>query len=370
MLEPSVGGGAFLNQTLIPVTIERFKRLGIIRQALENLNKHELTFEASPTMENAIKLGIFLARGAQGPSDLMEKETIPDISWRTIPRAIWGVDGENVDEESFVRVQIALANKAAKQINQEDPFVWHWSKGFNVIRRLENAVHMNANIAAHLLETAEGPWSPSRRAVSATLHVLWALHGCGASRLVRRTVAHTTLGLTLQGYRLEGGLSLKEAAPTLLQRFTKSPFQERTGVDPHRLRVCALCYHLAHDVKEVAKELELTTALIDLFYEMELRRSPKGEKFALRKIDLLNSLFEDKQRFGEQALRLFMHVCGVLPSGTQVRLSDGDQAEVMGPGPDRSPWLPEVKLDERIFVPKAPVQLWKDPDPTASGGQG
>ena len=346
-----IGGGAFLDQTLIPLTIERFQRLWALAAALDNLDKHELVFEELPAPESLIRLGQILARGSQGRSDEMETTTLENIRWRSIPRATWGVEGEEVDEEKFARIQVALAIEDAEQIDDEDPHIWNWTRGFNVIRRLEHAIQVSGTSTAHALETAAGPWSPSRRAVSATMHILWAMHDCGIKKILCRTAAHTTFALAKQGYQSKMGLDLSASAGPLFERMVNSPFRKRTGIDPHRLRVCAIVYQFKENLAEIEKEVQLTMKLIELVYELERQRCPVGTDYALSKLDLLAKVIENKSRFGEKALRLFMHVTGVLPPGTRIELADGKKGTVVGPGPSNNPWHPQVQVGDRVFVP-------------------
>ena len=147
------------------------------------------------------------------------------------------------------------------------------------------------------------------------------------------------------------GLDLSASAGPLFERMVNSPLRKRTGIDPHRLRVCAIVYQFKENLAEIEKEVQLTMKLIELVYELERQRCPVGTDYALSKLDLLAKVIEDKSRFGEKALRLFMHVTGVLPPGTRIELADGKKGTVVGPGPSNNPWHPQVQVGDRVFVP-------------------
>lgn len=313
-----VGGGAFRDRALIPLTVQRFLRLRGVSAALENLGVHEISFKEGIGTDELLRFGAGLAAARNARGKHLDAAQLTNVEWRAIANAAWGADGVEVDPETFVLAQIALAILDAEQVADSDPSVWPWSRAFNVIRRLEQALAEDPQSAARALEGAPGRWTPARRAVSAALTVMSVLAGLDVDSPVRRSTGHAMLALALQGYDVQRDAGLLEAADQLFRRLVNTTFSSRSGVEPHRLRVCAVIHQLANAEEGERDSWMLAMQIIHVGYEMERQRCPADVEFALSKTDCLAALVRAGAGVHPDALRLVLGVLGTAPAQAAV----------------------------------------------------
>jgi hypothetical protein len=347
-----VAEAAFRNKQLIPLTIERFRKVEAVGGALHNLGQHELSFDKVPAADDMLSLLRALARGALGPAHDLDVLNLKHVSWREIPNLSWGEDPEEVDEEVYCATQVVLALMDAERILAEMDEVWPWGRGLSAVRRLERAIGRSTAATAHAMETAPGPWSPARRAVAVVALLGQVLRKLDVDSKLRRVAMHAGLGLALHGYSAQGASALPLAGEAFRERLLAMKIKTRRGVEPHRLRLFAL----VHQLVEGRGKPPAMLGLVALAYELEAQRISGGQPLAF--VDLLA---RTRKRVSgspmEPMLRLVLATTGVVPPGTKVELADGRAGVVLGPGPAGDPWRPLVLVEGSVQEAPQAVRL-------------
>ena len=350
-----VGEAVFRDYEMVPLTLARFGHVRKLTKALHMLGYHEISFEEGVAPTEAVDLGSALARGAMGSTDALDYLDLEHVNWRVIPHIQWGDEAEEVDPETFCAAQVTLALIDTESISRDPDEPWPWSVGLNVVRRMESAVSKGSHRACRAAETAPGEWSPDRRAISAALHAQRLMTEIGVSPDVTRATVHATLALCVQGFEARSGLTFAEAANRVLDRIVQVPDRGRGGVEPHRLRVCALIHRLAQAGEDRARWFG-PLHLIHMAYELERNRWPAELEGPLSLVDLLaDAVLSRGERFSPRLLQILVGVTGVLPPGTTVRFDDGRTGTVIGPSEGGDPWRPVVMVDGLLTVPTADV---------------
>ena len=350
-----VGEAVYRDYDMIPLDLERFERVGKLTTALYTLGYHEITFEDGITESEVVDLGSALARGAMGATDALDFFDLRHIKWRDIPNISWGDETEEVDPETYCAAQLTLALMDTESISRDPEEPWPWTLGLNVVRRLENAVGKSPHRASWAAETAPGEWTADRRALNAALHVQRLLSHVGTSTQVARATVPATLALSTQGFQGRSACSMSEAASSVFDRIVQVPDRGRVGVEPHRLRVCAL-FHRLDQAGDDRSGWFGPHHLIHMAYELERGRWPDELERPLSLVDLLaDAVLTRGERFSPKLLQLLISATGVLPPGTKVQLDDGRTGTVIGPEGGEDPWRPLVMVDGALMVPTTAV---------------
>ena len=345
----------FRDQRIISLDLSHYQRSLQLGQAMRNLGVGELTVETRAQPADLLRLGEALASAAAAPNPrLLDGLYIEGLLWRDLDASRWGVEGEELDPETMATTQITLAIIDAELVLASAVSDWPYPGALSAVRRLERADAAHRVAAQRTLEMAPGQWSIARRAVSATFHACSILRTIGVSPSRSRATAHATLGLALMGFRDRSGLPLHAAAARLLPLLLASPVLAKSGVDPHRLRVCSVVNEVARSDPDKPKIAVLE--LVRLLYGLELLRRPKELNVDLALQDLLGQALQTaKTQLETGWVRALIQVCGELPPGACVALGDGNIGAVIGPSAD--PSRPEVMVDGMLVVPNEPVRL-------------
>jgi hypothetical protein len=347
-----VGKAVFRDTILLPMNLEAYDCAQIVGNAMKNLEVQEVTFERIPSVDDALRFGTAIARGMNGPSDVLGLLRIDGMRWREILN-VAGSDGELIDPSMFALTQITLALAEAERLPAATGESWPWVKGVSVIRRLERALAADSQAAIRVIDLAPGDWNVARRAVAAALDVLLVLRMLEVSNSTARAAAHAVLILGINGLRARGGVPLVLAAETALPAILRSPATSRGGVEPHRLRTSAILHGLVRPDK---KDGPRVIPLVDLCYELAKARTPEAVPFDLTRVDLLAmATAQAGRRFDAGWVSALITVCGVMPPGCFVLLPDGRIGTVMDAGDSGDPFRPRVMVDGVIFVPDAPL---------------
>lgn len=348
-----VAEAAFRDKQLIPLTIERFRKVEVLGGALHNLGSQELSFDKVPGADDLVSLLRALGRGTLGPAPDLDALRLAHVSWREIPNLSWGEDPEEVDEEVYCATQVVLALMDAEGIVEAAEPVWPWGRGLSAVRRLERSIGRSAAATAHAVESAPGAWTPARRAVAVVALLGQVLRKLDVDSKLRRVAMHAGLGLALHGYGAVGGSPLPAAAESFRGGLIAMKIKTRRGVEPHRLRLFALVHQLVEGRGRPPAMLQL----IALAYELESGRvGASGDALAF--VDLLARA--RKRVTGsplEPMLRMVLATTGVVPPGTKVVLGDGRAAVVLGPGPAGDPWRPLVLVAGSVLEAPDAVSL-------------
>lgn len=349
-----VGDAVFCDYEMVPLTPKRFDQVRRLTTALDAMGHKEIAIDAGVEAWELLELGSVLSQGALGRASGVDALLMEHVRWRDLPQIRWGEESERADLEVFASAQIQLALLEAEALSGAPDKPWSWAHGQKIVRRLENAVRRSPHQACFVAETVELPWTPRRRAVCAALHAQQVLDSLGVSRPVTRATVHATLALGIQGFDLDSGLSFDEAAAGLLARLVRVTSQGRRGLDPHRLRVCALIHSLVKADGARAGWFG-PHHLLHLAYELERGRWPDALDDPLTLVDLLaEAVLTRGDRFSPHLLQILISVTGALPPGTRVQLEDGRLGYVVGLADE--PWRPRVKVGDAIEIPTGPVQ--------------
>ncbi len=354
-----VSQAVFRDRSVVPLQLESWVRSQELGRALENLGVHELSFDDAPAAQTLVDLCVALARGAQGPSDVLESLRLPGVRWRELPQARLGVDAEVVEPEVFAAAQVTLAIAEAEELAAR-PDEWSWPGGVSVVRRLERAAVAHAGATARTIETAPGTWTPARRAISAAFQASLVLTRIGVTEFLRRSGAHATLAVAVHGYEARYGKEPDAAAQRALPPLLARPVTARSGVDPHRLRVSALVRALTRRGKEGREPPPLLAGLVRQAYELERRRCPADVTFDLTRVDLLAHAARmlGQGHRDEPWVRALIGVAGAVPPGAYVQLADGRLGVALDVDPGGDPWQPRVLIAGQVVIPTAPVRLY------------
>ncbi len=351
-----VGTAVFRDLSLVPVSLQSYKQVEELSQTLRNLGIDELTFSAVPNVADLVRFGEALARAASTKSDALDQVVIPNLSWRAIEGARWGLDTDELDPDIYTSTQVGLAIADAGRLVAGRDGPWDWAAGLAVVRRLDRAFRVSPSATKRALEVRAEKWSLARRAVSASHRVLAVLDTVGTTRVVRRAVTHGALALAVQGLHTRGGDPIVPAAEELLPRLVTSQGFTRAGVEPHRLRTIALVNRFTPEYAKLRKTPCILHLLL-IAYELERRRCPEGTDFDLTSGDLLAlAVHEAGTRYDAGFVRLIVDTAGRIPVGAHVRLTDGRTGVVLLTNP-AAPRLPKVLIDAQVLTPTSPVSL-------------
>jgi len=351
-----VGAAVFRDLSLIPLSLQTYQQVQELARTFRNLDIDEVTFDAAPSLPDLIRFGGALAQGSAAPSEALDVIEIPDMSWRAIDGARWGLESEHLDPDIYTATQMGLAVVDTGRLATEPEEPWPWGPGLGVVRRLERAFRVSPTAMQRALEIQPEGWSVSRRAVSATSRVFTALDNLSANRAIRRAVAHTALALAVQGFRQRGGEPIVSAAQALLPRLVGGRGFTRTGIEPHRLRMAALVHRLFPKFAAQRKTPSILH-LVLVAYELERRRCPEGTDFDLTSGDLMaHAVQESETRYDPGFVRVLLDTAGCIPIGAHVRLADGRTGVVLLTNPTE-PRLPKVLVDTQVVTPTKPVTL-------------
>lgn len=347
----------FRDRTLLPLDVDGFHRVQVLSHALHNLGVHEVTFDAKVPPESLISFGQAVARGALGPSEVLEDLRLPGIGWREIPGAGWGLDAKVLDSEVFCVTQIALAVAEAEKLVAGGNGPWDWAAGIAVQRRLERALDVDADAATRAIEMVPGRWSIARRAVAANFRALSVLQRLDVQSGAMRSASHATLALGCAGFAPGAGRPIQEAALIALKRLRMNPPTAPGGSARHRIRVSAIINAFARTARDADRAVGIMPLFV-LTYEMERRRQPAKVDFQLSFADLMAiAAAEAGTTFDPAWVRALAAVAGELPAGAHVQLHDGRRGMVMERNPNGHPLMPIVLVDGQIFTPSQPVVL-------------
>jgi len=350
-----VAEAAFRDHILIPVTIDLYKRVVELTLAMENLSVHEVNFDSSLNIESIVSFGKGLAKGSLGPSDFLEDRKIPGIFCQALEGVVMGHESESVDADVAALTQVALARQ--KIASLQETIAWPWRDGLSIIRRLERAI--DSHFDAALLGLTESLRNEDsihvhQRALLASFHLMRVLKNMGAPKSDTRAAGHCALILCFYGLQACGGLAIEKAAEKALPLILQWEVQGRGGVEPHKLRVCAMINALRK-----SRSIHSLSPLIELVYVLECERCPKGVAFALHEVDLFAlaaARYTQNQDASPLAswARILIAVMGVLPTGAQVWVEGRGMALVIAKG--EAPLRPKVKMGAEVFIPKSPVR--------------
>jgi hypothetical protein len=352
-----VGQGVFRDRVLVPMDAENFTRGKHLAAVLSNLGVHEMAVDSAPTAETLATLGVVLARGAQGPSDDLERAHLPGIRFREIPAARWGTDSTRVDPEMFTIAQVALAIHDAEVIFAKREGPWPWSAGVGLLRRLERAMEASAPATMRALDTAPGEWTIARRALVACHHVMTALTELKVVASTRRAIGHAAVVIAMHGLEDRDGADFQVAAHTAMRKMLDAALPARTGVEPHRLRTLALVHGICTRADDPANWTG-AMALIELAYALERHHCPRGVDFVLARVDLLAHAASGMESdFDARWVRSLVTQCGQIPPGATVLLADGRVGMALEPGDEGDPMRPKVLVDGETIEPAQAVRL-------------
>jgi hypothetical protein len=352
-----VGEGVFRDRVLVPMDAENFTRARQVALTLSNLGVHELAVDSAPSTETLMHLGAVLARGAQGPSDDLERTQLPGLRFREIPAARWGTDATQVDPEMFTIAQVALAIQDAETVFAKRDGPWPWSAGIGLLRRVERAMDASIPSTMRALDTAPGTWSIARRALAACHHVFTALSDLKVAPSTRRAVAHAALAIAMHGLQDRGGSVFHVAARQALRKMLDAPLTSRTGVESHRLRTLALVHGVSTHAEEPGNWIN-PMALMELAYSLERHRCPRDVTFVLTRVDLLAHAAAGMEKdFDARWVRSLVTQCGQIPPGATVRLPDGRLGMALEAGPSGDPMRPYVLVNGETIEPTSAVRL-------------
>jgi hypothetical protein len=254
-----------------------------------------------------------------------------------------------------VDAHVALAFEIGEELRGMVTEQWSWSTGVALLRFLEGAFKHDVHATLRAVELAPGSSSASRRAVAASVLVAHVLGWLGAPVAARRAAAHATLALGMHGYGPRGGRPIAEAAEAAIATLTVEPPAARSGIDPHRLRVCAMVHALSKPERP-ANEPKLL-GLVRMAYSLERRRAPENATFHLTIADLL-ALALQLRAHGthyDDWVGALVGAYGIVPMGAFV-LCDGRLGVAIEPSPD--PWRPRVLVQGEKVAPIEPVAIF------------
>lgn len=344
----------FCNRQLLPLDVESFAKATQLSRALDHLGVHELNFDQAVPPSVLVELGIVLARGSAGPSDLLQKARLPGVSWRELVGASWGTDSRRIDPDLFAVTHMALAVQSAELLCQTDA-PWDWIRGVALVRRLERAMSVDVHAAQRALEFVPQPWSHGRRVVAMASRVIAVLQRLGVRAPVLRSVGHAAVFLGCCGLG-EVPAPLQSSAQTAIQRALPSVGKSLLGAARHQI-------HVLEVLNAVARRPATQTTwqgpigVLDLILQLETRR----QAAALANLTLADVLAQAVPDVGTQLepqwFLALLATVGTLPPGARVRLTDGRVGLVLGPGRGDDPWRPQVLVGQTVVQPNYPVRL-------------
>lgn len=348
-----VGGAVYRDKILLPLEFEAFRRAQILLQTVENHGVHEIAFTDVPKIDDILHFGSALGRGLQGRTDALRRMRFERIRVRTLPHL-----GRRAKQDQggsvLVDANVALALEIGEELRGMVSEQWSWSTGIALLRFMEIAFKLDLPSALRAVELMPGSWSASRRAVAASVHVAHVLGWLGAPVDMRRAAAHAALAIGMHGFGPRGGQPIAEAAEAAMASLTAEPPAARSGIDPHRLRVCSMVHALSR--AEIADDEPKVLGLVRVAYSLERRRCPEEVTFHLTILDLLALALrmQDRRHYADW-MGAFVGAYGIVPMGSFV-LCDGRLGVATEPSPD--PWRPRVLVQGEKLAPIEPVAIF------------
>lgn len=313
-----VGGGVFVDQSLVPLELEAWQRAMSVAGPLQTLGANELTFRLGLTSEDVVCLAFAWTEGALGNRDALDElGQLIGIGHRAIGSISRGADVEAVDNDIAVVAEAALAVADAERLvnGGEAP----WTLQTAIVRRLERSAFSRPQPAVAAFEHARP--TIARRAVSAALVAGALLRHVGASATVARTSAHAALLVGCVGLQTRSGTALDACREAAITLGMGEPLP-RSGLEPHRLRVCSLLMADASD--------HPAAAVVALAYELERLRCPPELEFDLTNADIWAALaLQAGITFPLPWVRVLVACFGAMPPGAWVMLADGRRGLVV-----------------------------------------
>lgn len=348
-----VGGAVYRDKILLPLEFEAFRRAQILVQTVENHGVHEIAFTDVPSLDDLLHFGSALGRGLQGRTDALRRMRFERIRVRALPHL-----GRRAKQDQggsvLVDANVALAFEIGEELRGMLTEPWSWSTGIALLRFMETAFKLDPHAASRAVELMPGSWSASRRAVAASVHVAHVLGWLGAPLAARRAAAHTALAVGMHGLGPRGGQPIAEAAEAAIASLTAEPPAARSGIDPHRLRVCSMVHALSKP--EPAADEPNILGLVRMAYSLERRRCPEDVSFHLTIADLLALALKMQGRSHyDDWLGALVGAYGIVPMGSFV-LCDGRLGVATEPSPD--PWRPRVLVQGEKLAPIEPVSIF------------
>ncbi|MCB9780314.1 MAG: hypothetical protein H6742_17245 [Alphaproteobacteria bacterium] len=234
-------GVAFRDKELVPLDPARYARVRELSRAAAAMGIGEIGVDRAVDEAGAQALaegfGAALRGRVAGPPQ------VAGLWWAEALPVQWGVDAEQVDAETFARSQVALAVRDARRLRaapSEGRRAWDFVAGLSCVRRLQEAVELDAIATVRALERAPTGWDAARRAASAACWGLLLADTVALRAPVSRAIAHTALVLACTGFDEQGGRGPQKAAGLCMPQVLASPAPTRSGISPHRLRVLGL----------------------------------------------------------------------------------------------------------------------------------
>ncbi len=340
-----VAGGAFVDFVLIALELETWERLNIVVAPLHLFEVDELTLRIGLSADEVLAFGAAWAEGARGNRHALDDlGQLAGIGFRALAGTSRGVTEEVVDRDVALVAEAALAVADTERLlaSPRDS----WTLQTTAIRRLERAFgHPHPALVAF----EQSRPTVARRAVNAALVAGALLQHVGASSASTRAASHAALVVGCCGLRERGGLTVAAARPAAVDLALAAPLA-RSGVEPHRLRVCSLV--LAGDEREP----HAATGAVFLAYELERMRCPEHVPFDLTNADLWAALAAKAGvEFSLHWVRVLVDRFGAIPAGAWIELADGRRALVLGPSDQ--PSRPLVMIDGTTVTPVGPLRL-------------
>jgi hypothetical protein len=347
----------FCDRQLLPLDLESFHRAQTICKALNNLHVQELSIGRQLPAPRLLELGVVLARGVAGPTDLLDTTRLPGVEWRELPGAGWGTESRQIDPDLFAVTNLSLAVQEA-ELMCDLAVPWDWVRGVSVVRRLERATTADLHAANRALEFVAQPWTQARRAVALALRVVAVLLEMKTQPAVTRASGHAALMLGCSGLT-DPPQPLEGAAGKALPRGLAAAGKTQLGAARHQIRVMSILHAILKKPQTQALWPGPVGA-IELCYRLESRRVTSGLA-NLTLGDLLAAVLPEVGKQLDPAwFRALIATVGTLPPGARVRLADGGIGVVIGPGAAGDPWRPQVLVGALVVEPDRAVDLIAD----------
>ena len=344
----------FCDRRLLPLDLESFHRAQTICKALNHLHAQELTIGQHLPPQRLLELGVVLARGVAGPTDLLDSTRLPGVTWRELPGAGWGTESRQIDPDLFAVTNLSLAVQDA-ELMCDLVVPWDWVRGVSIVRRLERATAADLHAANRALEFVPQPWTQGRRAVALSLRVVAVLVEMKTQPAVTRAAAHAALLLGCSGLT-ELPVAFETAAAKALPRGLAAAGKTALGAARHQIRVMSVLHAIVKK-PQTQETWPGPIGAIELCYGLESRRAINGLA-NLTLGDLLAAVMpEVGKRFDPSWFRALVATVGALPPGARVRLADGRTGMVLGPGRAGDPWRPQVLVGALVVEPDRAVDL-------------
>jgi hypothetical protein len=361
-----IGKAFFRDRQMVPLPARIYRMAEQVARAFHRMEIHELTVASPAAPAALLRLGVAMAEADAGRRKDAADVSVSGLSWREIPWARTGAESEEVDPEVFTSAYLALAIGDAESLVARKSAPWDYAIGTAVVRRLERCVHASSDAAVRGLEMVPVQWTPARRAVAAALHVLVAFSELGVSSPAQRAAAHAVLAMACLGFEQRGGLPFSGAARAAFARLIVAPAAARSGVEPHRAKVCALAYMSFDDSGSWTRDPGVLP-MLRVAYELEHGRCPSDAAFDLTLADLLALAVGSGAGLDPLWVKALVSAYGDLPPGARVRLPDGRVGLVLERS-DAGPLRPRVLVGAGVLVPDGPVRLL--PPDVVSGQRG